>query len=106
MRSIYWIALPLVATVTTGRVVHSAAGAEAQAIEASVPTHTVETGPHADSAPTSSWPGYRGQDRDGHSWAYPHILERLTPMWKQPIGGGRASFAVAGGRVHDRAAPS
>ena len=49
---------------------------------------------------TSSWPGYRGQDRDGvyrgpirMSW------EGLAPMWKKTIGGGRSSFAVAGGRA-------
>jgi outer membrane protein assembly factor BamB len=82
MRSIVWIALPLLATATVGPVVHRAAEAQAH------------------SALTSSWPGFRGQDRDGVyrgdirvSW------EGLAPMWKKPIGGGRASFAVAGGRA-------
>jgi outer membrane protein assembly factor BamB len=27
------------------------------------------------------------------------VWEGLTPMWKKPIGGGRASFSVAGGRA-------
>ncbi|HYN09078.1 MAG TPA: PQQ-binding-like beta-propeller repeat protein [Vicinamibacterales bacterium] len=71
--------------MTMGRVAHRAAAAEA---------------PQANSSLTSSWPGFRGQDRDGVyrgdirvSW------EGLAPMWKKPIGGGRASFAVAGGRA-------
>ena len=81
MRSIYWLALPLFATVTVGAAVHRA---------------TVEP----QEALTSSWPGFRGQDRDGvyrgpirASW------EGLVPLWKKTIGGGRASFAVAGGRA-------
>src|SRR5258705_3780910 len=80
MRSICWIALPLLATA--------------------VLTQTVEKGPPPDSALTSSWPGFRGADRDGVyrgpirvSW------EGLAPMWKHPAGGGRSSFAVAGGRA-------
>jgi len=51
-------------------------------------------------AQSSNWPGYRGPDRDGvyrdtirSSW------DGLAPMWKKPVGGGRASFAVAGGRA-------
>jgi outer membrane protein assembly factor BamB len=52
---------------------------------------------------TFLWPGYRGAARDGHyrdapirtSWP----ASGLTPIWKQPIGGGYASFAVAGGRA-------
>ena len=82
MRSIYWFALPLFATLTTGAAMHRAA------VEA------------PQEALTSSWPGYRGQDRDGvyrgpirMSW------EGLAPMWKKTIGGGRSSFAVAGGRA-------
>ncbi len=49
------------------------------------------------------WPGYRGAARDG---AYRDMPIRtdwpaggLTPMWKQPVGGGYASFAIAGGRA-------
>ena len=51
-------------------------------------------------APMASWPGFRGAERDGvyrdpirTSW------DGLTPMWKKPAGGGRASFAVADGRA-------
>jgi outer membrane protein assembly factor BamB len=48
------------------------------------------------------WTGFRGPDRDGHyrqrpvrtDWRRP-----LTPLWKQPVGGGFASFVIAGGRA-------
>jgi outer membrane protein assembly factor BamB len=51
-------------------------------------------------APSASWPGFRGADRDG-VFREPIRLtwEGLAPMWKKPIGGGRASFAVAEGRA-------
>ena len=58
------------------------------------------TRPAASASVSSTWPGYRGPERDGVyrepirvSW------DGLMPMWKQPIGGGYASFAVAGGRA-------
>ena len=49
------------------------------------------------------WPGFRGPDRDAHYDETP-IASRwpdagLRPLWKQPIGGGYASFAIAGGRA-------
>jgi outer membrane protein assembly factor BamB len=49
------------------------------------------------------WTDFRGPNRDGHYRERP-ILTRwpadgLQPMWKQPIGGGYASFAIAGGRA-------
>ena len=51
-------------------------------------------------AGTASWPGYRGEYRDGvYREPIRLVWEGLTPMWKKPIGGGRASFAVAGGRA-------
>ena len=49
---------------------------------------------------TASWPGYRGELRDGvYREPIRLVWEGLTPMWKKPVGGGRASFAVAGGRA-------
>jgi outer membrane protein assembly factor BamB len=49
------------------------------------------------------WPGFRGPNRDGH---YTAMLIRtnwpadgLRPLWRQPIGGGYASFAIAEGRA-------
>jgi outer membrane protein assembly factor BamB len=100
MRSLYWIALPLLATVTTSRVVHSPAAAEAPAVQTTAPPQTVETQPDADSALLSGWPGYRGEDRDGvYRGPFRVSWEGLAPMWKKPIGGGRSSFAVADGRA-------
>lgn len=49
---------------------------------------------------TSAWPGYRGSDRDGvYHGAIRVSWDGLKPMWTKPIGGGRASFAIAGGRA-------
>jgi outer membrane protein assembly factor BamB len=100
MRSGHWPALSLLTVVMLGRIAHLAPGAEAPAIEAATQAQAVVPGPQADSPLTASWPGYRGQDRDGVyrepirvSW------EGLAPLWKRPIGGGRSSFAVAGGRA-------
>ncbi|HUF22836.1 MAG TPA: PQQ-binding-like beta-propeller repeat protein [Vicinamibacterales bacterium] len=48
------------------------------------------------------WPEFRGPARDGHyrgrirtGWP----ASGLTPMWKQPVGGGYASFVTARGRA-------
>jgi outer membrane protein assembly factor BamB len=54
----------------------------------------------APAAQTASWPAYRGELRDGiYPWPIRLVWEGLTPIWKKPVGGGRASFAVAGGRA-------
>ncbi|MDP1570598.1 MAG: PQQ-binding-like beta-propeller repeat protein [Vicinamibacterales bacterium] len=49
------------------------------------------------------WTGFRGPLRDGHYQEGPVRTDwpaaGLTPLWKQPIGGGYASFAVAEGRA-------
>jgi outer membrane protein assembly factor BamB len=49
------------------------------------------------------WSGFRGPLRDGHYRERPVLTEwpaaGLTPLWKQPIGGGYASFSVAAGRA-------
>ena len=49
------------------------------------------------------WTDFRGPQRDGH-YRERQILTQwpsrgLTPLWKQPVGGGYASFVVAGGRA-------
>jgi outer membrane protein assembly factor BamB len=60
----------------------------------------IGTGAQAPSPSSSSWPGFRGPDRDGvYRGSIRTSWEGLAPMWKKPIGGGRASFAVAGGRA-------
>jgi outer membrane protein assembly factor BamB len=58
--------------------------------------------PNAPSAP-SAWSDFRGPERDGRytatairtSWP----REGLRRLWKQPVGGGYASFVVADGRA-------
>ena len=58
------------------------------------------TGAQAPAPSSASWPGFRGQDRDGvYRESIRVAWEGLAPMWKKPIGGGRASFAVADGRA-------
>lgn len=51
----------------------------------------------------AGWPDFRGPRRDGVYRGVPVRTtwpsEGLTPLWKQPIGGGYASFVVAGGRA-------
>ncbi|MDQ3171519.1 MAG: PQQ-like beta-propeller repeat protein [Acidobacteriota bacterium] len=51
----------------------------------------------------SDWPDFRGPARDGHYRAAPIRTDwpatGLTPMWKQPVGGGYASFVTAGGHA-------
>jgi outer membrane protein assembly factor BamB len=71
---------------------------ETPTIDAVVPT-SLEVG-DSDRTLKPSWPGFRGQHRDGVSHAPIRVSwEGLAPMWKRPIGGGRASFSVAGGRA-------
>jgi len=56
-------------------------------------------------APSGStyWTDFRGPARDGRYDEQPVLATwpaaGLTPLWKQPIGGGYASFAVAEGRA-------
>jgi outer membrane protein assembly factor BamB len=49
------------------------------------------------------WPQWRGPGRDNR-WPEPGLPARLpgklTPRWKQPIGGGYGGIAVAGRRVY------
>ena len=57
----------------------------------------------APSAPVIEWSDFRGPNRDGRyvgapirtSWPQ----EGLRQLWKQPVGGGYASFVVADGRA-------
>jgi outer membrane protein assembly factor BamB len=60
-------------------------------------------GPAVDPVPASYWTDFRGPARDGHYQEQPIRLDwpadGLRPMWKQPIGGGYASFVIARGRA-------
>ena len=51
---------------------------------------------------SAHWTNFRGPDRDGHYRQQPVRTDwggPLTPLWKQPIGGGYGSFVIAGGRA-------
>jgi outer membrane protein assembly factor BamB len=90
----------------------------AQAPSAAAPTDPVPAAP-APAAPAApagtaaapadpvrsgepAWTDFRGPRRDGH---YPQPVltswpaSGLTPLWKQPVGGGYASFVAANGRA-------
>jgi outer membrane protein assembly factor BamB len=49
------------------------------------------------------WTGFRGPQRDGIYREQPILTSwpaaGLKPLWKQPVGGGYASFAIAHGRA-------
>jgi outer membrane protein assembly factor BamB len=62
----------------------------------------------ADPAPAAAalpsyWTDFRGPRRDGHYGEQPVTLDwpatGLRPVWKQPVGGGYASFVIARGRA-------
>ena len=61
----------------------------------SVPTTASSSG--------DSWTDFRGPNRDGRYTATPILTtwprEGLKLLWKQPVGGGYASFVVADGRA-------
>lgn len=65
------------------------------------------TGPAASSAPVPApappWGEFRGVHRDGIYREGPILTEwpaeGLKPLWRQPIGGGYASFSMAQGRA-------
>ena len=51
---------------------------------------------------STHWTNFRGPDRDGHYRQRPVRTDwgsALTPLWKQPVGGGYGSFVIAGGRA-------
>jgi outer membrane protein assembly factor BamB len=51
---------------------------------------------------STHWTNFRGPDRDGHYRQAPvrtDWAQGLTPLWKQPVGGGYGSFVIAEGRA-------
>ena len=51
---------------------------------------------------SSHWTNFRGPERDGHYRQQPVRTDwgsALTPLWKQPVGGGYGSFVIAEGRA-------
>jgi outer membrane protein assembly factor BamB len=93
----------------------AAAPAVQPAAEASaVPTPAAKEGATAPEAiakteaapavgPAPYWTDFRGPNRDGSYQEVPVLVDwpaaGLTPLWKQPVGGGYASFVVARGRA-------
>ncbi|MCA1558701.1 MAG: PQQ-like beta-propeller repeat protein [Acidobacteria bacterium] len=84
--------------------VQPAAPAPAAGPTAAVVAPAAPSSPPAETASSAPyWTDFRGPRRDGHyrerpvrtSWP----AQGLTPVWKQPVGGGYASFVVAGGRA-------
>jgi outer membrane protein assembly factor BamB len=65
------------------------------AVPAEAAARTAEAEPY--------WTDFRGPNRDGHYRERPILTNwpagGLTPVWKQPVGGGYASFAIARGRA-------
>ena len=61
-----------------------------------------ETAPVSAAAP-AYWTDFRGPSRDGHYRERPILTnwpaDGLKPIWKQPVGGGYASFTIARGRA-------
>jgi outer membrane protein assembly factor BamB len=74
-----------------------------QAVEASRRAQPKTTALPPASGAQVDWPGFRGPHGDGHYEQTPIATnwpaDGLRPIWKQPIGGGYASFAIAGGRA-------
>ncbi len=68
-------------------------------------TSTAAPAPDSPVAPaiawTTGWTDFRGARRDGHYTAAPIRTDwtTLRPLWRQPVGGGHASFAAADGRA-------
>lgn len=82
---------------------HRQAQAEAPLPEAppdtTTPTPDVDAVTPAPVAQTPDWGFFRGPRWDGHYTARPITVDwpqrELTPVWKQPVGGGYASFVTA-----------
>jgi outer membrane protein assembly factor BamB len=85
--------------------------AAAAVTPAATPSVTPSATPAADSVAnppaaaaiswTTEWSGFRGARRDGHYSAGPILTEwkTLRPLWRQPVGGGFASFVAADGHA-------
>lgn len=78
------------------------------AVETALPGSAAAAAPPSKSearvpASPAYWTDFRGPRRDGHYDERPVLTSwpagGLPPLWKQPIGGGYASFVIAGGRA-------
>ena len=77
--------------------------APASGDQASRPEAVPEGPRRSPAAPALFWTDFRGPRRDGRYDERPIRTNwpagGLTPMWKQPVGGGYASFSIARGRA-------
>jgi outer membrane protein assembly factor BamB len=96
---------PAVSGTTTDRTSgpQSAATALADAGQGERPGDVVRSADRAVATAAPYWTGFRGPLRDGHYQEQAIRVDwpatGLVPMWKQPAGGGYASFSVANGRA-------
>jgi outer membrane protein assembly factor BamB len=83
----------------------ASAGAAAPSVESgtTAPGLNTRTAAVASTEPAPYWTDFRGPKRDGIYQEVPVLADwpaaGLTPLWKQPVGGGYASFVVARGRA-------
>jgi outer membrane protein assembly factor BamB len=99
---------PALTTSTTATAPGSAAQSGVQPAAAGTaateqPASAVATTSRAPRDGAVSWSDFRGPNRDGRFMSAPIRTawprEGLPQLWKQPVGGGYASFVVAGGRA-------
>ena len=78
-------------------------GAQSAASVAAPPTTAGGPSPAVPAPAAPYWTDFRGPRRDGHYAERPIRTNwpsgGLTPLWKEPVGGGYASFVIAGGRA-------
>ncbi len=89
---------------TGPRLVHRRTVPDFDALEASRRVQTNAAAPASvQTIGSVYWTGYRGPNRDGHYTQQPLLTEwpKAGPrlLWRQPCGGGYASFAIAAGRA-------
>ena len=79
-----------------------------RARQGALPTVEAAAAPAAEAKPVAPvasayWTAFRGPNRDGHYDQAPILTQwpasGLPLLWREPIGGGYASFAIAGGRA-------
>src|SRR5438876_9138458 len=72
-------------------------------VEAAAPAPAAETTPAEPKPESAYWTDFRGPNRDGRYDQAPIRTDwpqkGLPLLWRQPVGGGYASFAIAEGRA-------
>ena len=77
--------------------------AQSSAAVTALPTSAVRRSPAVPAPAAPYWTDFRGPLRDGHYAERPIQTNwpsgGLTPLWKEPVGGGYASFVIVRGRA-------